>query len=66
MDQTVHAVLCFFLGDPVLPPALGTLRGRLPRNLLQPMALLDALKFSIEKDPASVGASHGELIVEKR
>ncbi len=66
MDQTRYAVPCFFLGDPDIPPAPGTPRGQLPRKLLQPLHLLDVLKFSAEKDPASIGAPHGELIVEKK
>ena len=66
MDQTLYAAPCFFLGDPDTPPAPGTPRGQLPRNLLQPLQLLDVLQFSTEKDPASVGAPHGELIIEKR
>jgi len=66
MDQTLYAVPCFFLGDPDVPPAPGAPRGQLPRKLLQPLHLLDVLKFSTEKDPASIGAPHGELIVEKK
>jgi hypothetical protein len=66
MDQTLYTVPCFFLGDPNTPPPPGTPLGQLPRNLLQPLHLLDVLKFSTEKDPASIGAPHGELIIEKR
>jgi hypothetical protein len=66
MDQTLYAVPCFFLGDPNSQPPPGTPRGQLPRNLLQPLHLLDALKFSTEKDPASIGAPHGEFFIEKR
>jgi hypothetical protein len=66
MDQTLYAVPCFFLGDPDTPPPPGTPRGQLPQNLLQPLHLLDVLKFSTEKDPASSGAPHGELVIEKR
>jgi hypothetical protein len=66
MDQTVYAVPCFFLGDPDTPPPPGTPRGQLPRNLLQPLHLLDVLKFSTAKDPVSIGAPHGELIIEKK
>jgi hypothetical protein len=66
MDQTLYAVPCFFLGDPNTPLPLGTPRGQLPRNLLQPLHLLNVLKFSMEKDPASVGAQHGEFIIEKK
>jgi hypothetical protein len=66
MDQTLYAVPCFFLGDPDTPRPPGTPRGQLPRNLLQPLHLLDVLKFSTEKDPASIGAPHGELVIEKK
>jgi hypothetical protein len=66
MDQTLYAVPCFFLGDPDTPPAPGTPSARIPRTLLQPLHLLDVLKFSTEKDPASIAAPHGELIIEKR
>ncbi len=38
----------------------------LPRALLQPRALLDHRKFTMENDPASIGASHGLVIIEKR
>jgi hypothetical protein len=65
MDQTLYAVPCFFLGDPGTPPPPGTPHGQLPRNLLQPLHLLHVLKFTAEKDPASIGAPHGELIIEK-
>jgi hypothetical protein len=66
MDQTLYAIPCFFLGDPDTPPPPGTPRGQLPRNLLQPLHLLEVLKFSTDKDPASIGAPHGEIIIEKR
>ncbi len=66
MDSTLYAVSCFFLGDPDAPPTLNAPAGTLPRNLLQPFALLDVLRFTTEKDPAAVGAPYGELIVEKR
>jgi hypothetical protein len=65
MDQTLYAVPCFFLGDPGAPPAPGTPRGQLPRKLLQPLHLLNVLKFSTDKNPASIGAQYGELIIEK-
>jgi hypothetical protein len=65
MDPTVYAVPCFFLGDPDTPPPPGTPRGQLARNLLQPLHLLDLLRFSTAKDPASIGAPYGELIIEK-
>ena len=64
MDQTEYVVACFFLGNPsVVPnPALPFC---LPRALLQPLALLDYLKFTMEKDPTSA-AIYGEVIVEKK
>jgi hypothetical protein len=66
MDQTLYSVPCLLLGDPNTSPGPNTPVAMLPRNLLQPLALLDVLKFSTEKDPASVGAPHGELIIEKK
>ena len=65
MDQTEYVVSCFFLGNPgVAPnPAMPAL---FPRALLQPLALLDRLKFTMEKDAASIGASYGEVIIEKK
>jgi hypothetical protein len=66
MDQTLYAVPCLFLGDPNTSPGPNTPTAMLPRNLLQPLALLDVLKFSTEKDPGSVGAPYGELIIEKK
>ncbi len=66
MDQTLYAVPCFFLGDPDAAPTPNAPPGSLPRKLLQPFALLDVLKFSTDKDPASIAAPHGELVIEKR
>ena len=65
MDATEYVVSCFFLGDPAIVPnpAVQTF---LPRALLQPLALLDHLKFTMDKDPASIGATHGEVIIEKK
>jgi len=65
MDATEYVVSCFFLGNPVVVPN-PAMPAFLPRALLQPLALLDHLKFSMEKDPASIGASHGEVIIEKK
>ncbi len=65
MDRTEYVVSCFFLGNPAVPPNPAT-PALLPRALLQPLALLDHLKFTMEKDPASIGVSHGEVIIEKR
>lgn len=63
MDATEYAVSCFFLGDPNQPPS-----GKpptTPRKLLQPLALLDQLLFSFNKN-ATPAAPHGEMIIEKR
>jgi hypothetical protein len=64
MDQTEYPVPCLFLGDPDTPPDSAR-PALLPRNLLQPLALLDWLRFTLEKDPA-LGNLYGELVVEKR
>jgi hypothetical protein len=56
MDQTEYVVSCFFLGNPAVPPN-PAMPAFLPRALLQPRALLDDLKFTMENDPASIGAS---------
>jgi hypothetical protein len=63
MDQTVYAVACFFLGDPDTPPNPGQ-AATFPRNLLQPLALVDRLRFTMQKDPA-LGSPYGEVVVEK-
>jgi hypothetical protein len=63
MDATEYVVSCFFLGDPAVAPPLAA---SFPRALLQPLALLNHLKFTMEKDPAAIGAPHGEVILEKR
>ncbi len=65
MDQTLYAVSCLLLGDPGTPPNPNN-RATFPRNLLQPFHLLDVLKFSTEKDSASIAAPRGELVIEKR
>jgi hypothetical protein len=65
MDQTLYAVPCLFLGDPDVPPSPNVPAGAFPRKLLQPLALLDKLRFTMEKDPASA-ANYGELVVEKK
>jgi hypothetical protein len=62
MDQTEYVVPCLFLGDPDQPPSRP--QARFPRILLQPLALLDNLRFVMEKDPSST-AIYGHLIVEK-
>jgi hypothetical protein len=64
MDPDEYTVPCFFLGDPDTLPDPSQ-PATLPRNLLQPFALLDRLRFTAEKDP-SLGNVYGELVVEKR
>ena len=65
MDATEFIVACFFLGDPNLAPNPSQ-PAFFPRSLLQPLALLDHLRFTMEKDLTSIGAPHGEVIIEKR
>jgi hypothetical protein len=57
MDQTEYSVACLFLGDPDNPPAgpVATL----------PLALLDHLRFVMEKDPTGT-AIYGQPTVEKK
>lgn len=64
LGPTQFTVSCLFLGDPNTPPPPGTPRGQVPRNLLQPFALLNQLKLYSEKDMLSVGAPHGEFVLE--
>ncbi|HKI31717.1 MAG TPA: hypothetical protein VKA46_07605 [Gemmataceae bacterium] len=64
MDQTEYAVSCFFLGNPNVAPN-PAMPAFLPRALLQPLSLLDHLKFTMEKDPTSA-AIYGEVIIEKK
>jgi hypothetical protein len=64
MDATEYVVSCFFLGNPNVVPNPGV-PAFLPRALLQPLALLDQLKFTMEKDPMSA-AIYGEVIIEKK
>jgi hypothetical protein len=64
MDQTEYATPCLFLGDPMVPPHPGR-PATLPRKLLQPFALVDRLRFVIDKDPLA-GSLYGDLIVEKK
>jgi hypothetical protein len=64
MDQTEYVIATLFLGDPDLPPD-PTQPATFPRKLLQPLALLDKLRFTADRDPA-VGSLYGDLIVEKR
>jgi hypothetical protein len=65
MDQTEYVVPCFFLGNPAVAPN-PAMPAFFPRALLQPLALLDRLKITMEKDAASIGASYGEVIIEKK
>jgi hypothetical protein len=64
MDQTEYVVACYFLGDPNAPPN-PALPAFFPRAFLQPLALLDSLKFTMDKDPTSATLS-GEVIIEKK
>ena len=64
MDQTEYVVPCFFLGDPNMPPASHQ-PATLPWKLLQPLALLDRLRFTTDYNPAP-GSLYGELVVEKK
>jgi hypothetical protein len=64
MDQTIYAVSCLLLGDPNLRPSPHAPAAMLPRNLLQPLALLEKLNFSILKNQN--GPVKGELIIEKK
>jgi hypothetical protein len=63
MDATEYGIFGFFLGDPDTPPNPSQ-PGTLPRNLLQPLQLLDKLRFTEQKDPA-LGNLYGELVIEK-
>lgn len=64
MDQTEYAAPCLFLGDTTVSPIPSSFATS-PRKLLQPFALLDHLRFVIEKDPAT-GSLYGDLVVEKK
>jgi hypothetical protein len=64
MDPTEYAVSCLFLGDPNARPSPNAPVGALPRNLLQPLALLEKLRFTLEKEPTGRSA-YGQLVVEK-
>jgi hypothetical protein len=65
MDQTEYATACFFLGDPAVRPGPNAPAGLLPRKLLQPLHLLDRLRFTADKDPAA-GMPYGSVVVEKK
>ncbi len=63
MDQTEYVTPCLFLGDPHTPPSGQP--GSLPRKLLQPLGLLDQLRFTMQRDP-NAGTLDGELLIEKK
>ena len=63
LDQTEFVTPCLFLGDPYTPPSGQP--GSLPRKLLQPLGLLDQLRFTMDRDP-SAGMLDGELLIEKK
>jgi hypothetical protein len=63
MDLTEYVTPCLFLGDPNTPPVGPA--ATLPSKLLQPLALLDQLRFEMKHDPSD-GTPHGMLIVEKK
>jgi hypothetical protein len=62
-DQTEYVTPCLFLGDPHTPPSGQPGSG--PRKLLQPLGLLDQLRFTIDRNP-SAGTLDGELLIEKK
>jgi len=62
LDQTEFVTACLFLGDPNTPPA--NRPANFDGNLLQPLALLDILRFTFDKELA-IGTPYGELTVEK-
>jgi len=64
MDQTHYAASCLLLGDPNVRPSPNAPAAMLPRNLLQPLALLEKLNFSTQKNPG--GPAYGELVIEKK
>ena len=63
MDQTEYVTPCLFLGDPNRRPAGQP--ATLPRKLLQPLGLLDQLRFTMDRDP-SAATLDGELLIEKK
>lgn len=64
MDATEYGISCFFLGNPSTRPDPNQ-PATLPRKLLQPLGLLDQLRFVFDKDPND-GTAHGTLTVEKK
>jgi hypothetical protein len=65
MDPTEYATTCLFLGDPGAPPDL-TQTATLPRRLLQPLGLLDRLRFAADQDPTNATAPYGTITIEKK
>lgn len=63
MDATEYAIFCLFLGDPDTPPNAAQ-KATLPRKLLQPLQLVDRLRFTEQKDP-TLGNLYGEMVIEK-
>ena len=63
LNQTEYVVPCFFLGDPTITPSANTPAGITPRILLQPLQLLDVLRFEMKKDPAA-GFAYGMMVIE--
>jgi hypothetical protein len=63
MDQTDYAVSCLLLGDPNVRPSPNAPRGTIAHNLLQPLALLQGLRFTMEKDDTGQNR-YGQLVVE--
>ena len=64
MDQTEYQLACLLLGDPNARPSVNAPAGIVPRKLLQPLQLLDVLRFEMKKDPAA-GLAYGMMVVEK-
>jgi hypothetical protein len=64
MDATVYVASCLFLGDPDTPPDPSQ-PANFPRLLLQPLGLLDRLRFTLDKQPND-GTPHGTMTVEKK
>jgi hypothetical protein len=58
-----YSIGVLFLGDPDTAPD-PQVSATFPRKLLQPLQLLDSLRFTAEKDPA--GSLDGDLIVERK
>jgi len=63
LDATEYLTPCYFLGDPDTPPTGPA--GKLPHNLLQPLALLNELRFTFDSDPTGT-SPYGLLVVDKK